>query len=118
MSTKRDIEFHFGEHWVIDFEVKDGDGTVVDITGATISGGWLIAWGQPPMTRSVGDGIEHHQWCRRLLYADRDTCTSDDGCRRGGEQLQPMSSESQQPPAPSRPTLVVLLLSCLRCSDG
>jgi hypothetical protein len=57
MSTKRDIEFHYGEHWVIDFEVKDGDGSTVDITGATIQWRLVDGLGATAMTRVVGDGL-------------------------------------------------------------
>lgn len=57
MSTIRDLAFHFGEHWNIDFEVKDGDGAVIDLTGATIQWRLVDPAGATAMTRSVGDGF-------------------------------------------------------------
>jgi hypothetical protein len=56
-STKRDLEFTFGEHWRVDFEVKDGDGSIVNLTGATIQWRLVDKLGATAMTRAVGDGI-------------------------------------------------------------
>lgn len=56
-STQRDLQFTFGEHWRVDFEVKDGDGSVVNLTGATIQWRLVTPTGTTAMTRSVGDGL-------------------------------------------------------------
>jgi hypothetical protein len=57
-ATKRDLEFTFGEHWTVDWEVKDGIGATINLTGATIQ--WrlvLASTGATAMTRTVADGI-------------------------------------------------------------
>jgi hypothetical protein len=56
-STQRDLQFTFGEHWRVDFEVKDGDGSIVNLTGATIQWRLVDKVGATSMTRTVGDGI-------------------------------------------------------------
>lgn len=56
-STKRDLEFTFGEHWNVDWEVKDGVGTAINLTGATIQWRLVTDTGVTAMTRTVGDGI-------------------------------------------------------------
>lgn len=57
MSTQRDLAFHFGEHWNLNFEVKDGDGNAINITGATLQWRLVDKVGATTMTRSVGDGL-------------------------------------------------------------
>jgi hypothetical protein len=56
-TTKRDLEFYFGEHWKVDFEVKDGNGAVIDLTGATLQWRLVNSLGTTTMTRVVADGI-------------------------------------------------------------
>lgn len=57
MSTKHDLEFHYKEHWPIDFEVLDGDGDAIDITAATLQWRMVNAAGTTVMTRTAGDGL-------------------------------------------------------------
>jgi hypothetical protein len=57
LSTMRDLEFTFGEHWIVDWEVKDGIGGVINLTGATIQWRLVNPVGTTVMTRSVADGI-------------------------------------------------------------
>jgi hypothetical protein len=57
MSVHQDLAFHLGENWIVDFEVNDGDGENIDITGATLQ--WRLASpdGTHTMTRTAGDGL-------------------------------------------------------------
>jgi hypothetical protein len=56
-ATKRDLEFTFGEHWNVDWEVKDGIGATINLTGATIQWRLVSPTGTTAMTRTVADGI-------------------------------------------------------------
>ena len=37
MSVQLDLEFHYGENWIIQYECNDGNGNDINLTGA-ISG--------------------------------------------------------------------------------
>lgn len=55
MSTRIDLEFHYGEHWRLDLTCLDYDGDAIDLTSATLnfrmkSGSTTV------MTRTNGDG--------------------------------------------------------------
>lgn len=57
MSTVQDLEFHKGEDWVVSFEVNDGIGNDIDITGATINFRLASLTGTTVMTRTESDGF-------------------------------------------------------------
>jgi len=57
MATPRDLEFYNGEHWVINFQLNDGDDTDLDLTSSTVAWKLNSNAGAAVMTRTIGDGI-------------------------------------------------------------
>jgi hypothetical protein len=57
MSLHHDLEFHLGEHWNVNFEVNDGNGSDIDITSATLQWRMSTQAGVTVMTRTVSDGL-------------------------------------------------------------
>jgi hypothetical protein len=56
VSTKKTIEFHRGETWIINFTCRNADNTIMDLTGANVF--FRVAQGQTEkLTKSVGVGI-------------------------------------------------------------
>lgn len=51
-----DLTFRYGDDWKIDWECTDGDGDVINLTGATLE--FKMAYGNTTtMTRTNGDGV-------------------------------------------------------------
>ena len=57
MSTTKNIEFHIGETWAINFVAHNADGSVMSLVGAGVSFR-LSAGAVPLFTKSIGDGIQ------------------------------------------------------------
>lgn len=57
MSTIQDFEFHKGEDWIVAFEINDGLGEDIDISGATINFRVSTLAGTTLMTRTEADGF-------------------------------------------------------------
>jgi hypothetical protein len=57
MSVQLDLEFHYGENWIIQYECNDGNGNDINLTGAALEWGMATLNGSPVMTRIIGDGL-------------------------------------------------------------
>jgi hypothetical protein len=57
MSTKKNIEFHAGETWVLIFTAHNADGTSINLDGTTSTRLRINKGAAVLLTKSVGDGI-------------------------------------------------------------
>jgi hypothetical protein len=57
MTVQTDLEFHFGENWIVQYECNDGNGNDINLIGATLEWAAATINGSPIMLRTVGDGI-------------------------------------------------------------
>lgn len=57
MTVQVDLEFYYGENWIIQYECNDGNGNNINLTGSFLEWGMATLNGSPIMTRIIGDGL-------------------------------------------------------------